>query len=70
MPVTIKISSAGRYGDRSFRFGLLYPAGMQFDLFGERPPNEMRRKIGLPRDLKSGFELLDGAYVFHASDPE
>ncbi len=69
-PVTIKISSAGRYGDRSFRFGLLCPAGTKFDLLGERPLSEMRRKIGLLRDLKNGFEVLDGAYVFHASDPE
>lgn len=43
---------------------------MKFDLFSERPLNELRRKIGLLRDLKNGFELLDGAYVFHATDPE
>lgn len=42
---------------------------MKFDLFSERPLNEWRRKIGLLRDLESGFELVDGAYVFHATDP-
>jgi hypothetical protein len=69
-PVTINISDAGRFGDRYFRFGLLCPAGMKFDLFSERPLNEWRRKYGLLRDRKNGFELVDGAYVFHATDSE
>lgn len=69
-PVTIKVGSAGRYADRLFEFGLRCPAGMQFVMVPERPLNEFSRKIGLLRDLKEDFEVLDGEYVFRSTDPE
>lgn len=68
-PVTIQIKSSGKYA-KSFRFELLCPAGMQFVMVRERPLDGLRRTIGLLRDLKTGGELLDGEYVYRATDPE
>ena len=42
---------------------------MQFVMVRERPLDGLRRTIGLLRDLKTGGELLDGEYVFRATDP-
>jgi hypothetical protein len=69
-PVTIKVGDAGSSGTRFCQFGLVCPAGMKFKLFRESRLDGLRRSIGLLRDLKQGFELLDGEYVFRATDSE